>query len=74
MQITFAKSRVATFGVPYIMGYINNEKELQFTAFMDEENHFEDRMIVTKELSEKFRVDELSYTEIIKQKQREEIR
>lgn len=67
-KVTFTHVKVSPMGIPYIEGYINNDKELAFSASIFED-HFERSISIPKQVGEwsKYEVDK-SVTEIQQEK------
>ncbi|EPH4373233.1 DUF1433 domain-containing protein [Listeria monocytogenes] len=67
-KVTFTHVKVSPMGIPYIEGYINDDKELAFSASIFED-HFERSISIPKQVGEwsKYEVDK-SVTEIQQEK------
>ncbi|MBC1547203.1 DUF1433 domain-containing protein [Listeria sp. FSL L7-1435] len=67
-KVTFTHLKVSPMGIPYIEGYINDDKELAFSASIFED-HFERSISIPKQVGEwsKYEVDK-SVTEIQQEK------
>lgn len=66
--VTFTDKGTVASGLPYIDGYINNDKKLSFTAHVEPNDHnFESIMGMTDSLNELMNVDIKTYSEIIKE-------
>ncbi|MFG3612761.1 DUF1433 domain-containing protein [Rummeliibacillus stabekisii] len=66
--VTFTKEDVSPMGLPYLEGYVNNDKRLDFVAHVQPNDHnFEGRMGMPKELDALFRADVKTYSEIVKE-------
>lgn len=68
--VTFTDKGVVPTGLPYIDGYINNDKKLSFTAHVEPNDHnFESIMGMTDPLYELLNADAKTYSEIMKEEQ-----
>lgn len=67
-KVTFTHVKVSPMGIPYIEGYINDDKELAFSASIFED-HFERSISIPKQVGEwsKYEFDK-SVTEIQQEK------
>ncbi|PHA96477.1 hypothetical protein COE79_27000 [Bacillus toyonensis] len=66
-SITFTKKDVSPMGVPSVEGYINNDKELNFTASISTTKNFEDKLSRSGKLGELVKKPEKSVSEIEKE-------
>ncbi|MGR6898327.1 DUF1433 domain-containing protein [Rummeliibacillus sp. BSL5] len=67
-MVTFTDKGTVATGLPYIDGYINNDKKLSFTALVEPNDHnFESILGMTDSLNELMNVDIKTYSEIIKE-------
>ncbi|EPG0636270.1 TPA: DUF1433 domain-containing protein [Listeria monocytogenes] len=73
-KVTFTHVKVSPMGIPYIEGYINDDKELAFSASIFED-HFERSISIPKQVGEwsKYEVDK-SVTEIQQEKKQKSLR
>ncbi|MGI8358862.1 DUF1433 domain-containing protein [Bacillus cereus] len=65
--ITFTKHEVNPMGVPSVDGYINNDKELNFSASISTTKNFEDKLSRSGKLGELVKKPEKSVSEIEKE-------
>ncbi len=63
-SITFTKKAVSPMGVPYLEGYINHNKELDFIASISTTENFEDKFTRSGELDEMVKKPAKSVSEI----------
>ncbi|MES9694967.1 hypothetical protein CN639_20295 [Bacillus toyonensis] len=66
-SITFTKYEVNPMGVPSVDGYINNDKELNFSASISTTKNFEDKLSRSGKLGELVKKPEKSVSEIEKE-------
>jgi len=66
-SITFTKHEVNPMGVPSVDGYINNDKELNFSASISTTKNFEDKLSRSGKLGELVKKPEKSVSEIEKE-------
>lgn len=66
-SITFTEHKVNPMGVPYIKGYINDDKELWFNASISTTENFEDKFSRSGELRKLIKKPEKSVSEIEKE-------
>ena len=66
-SITFIKHEVNPMGVPSVDGYINNDKELNFSASISTTKNFEDKLSRSGKLGELVKKPEKSVSEIEKE-------
>ncbi|MED2710619.1 DUF1433 domain-containing protein [Bacillus toyonensis] len=66
-SITFTKHEVNPMGVPSVDGYINNDKELNFSASISTTKYFEDKLSRSGKLGELVKKPEKSVSEIEKE-------
>ncbi|EDZ54390.1 conserved hypothetical protein [Bacillus cereus AH1134] len=66
-SITFTENKISPMGVPHIKGYINNNKELDFTASISTTENFEDKFTLSGELDEMIKKPAKSVSEIEKE-------
>ena len=66
-SITFTKHEVNPMGVAYVDGYINNDKELNFSASISTTKNFEDKLSRSGKLGELVKKPEKSVSEIEKE-------
>ncbi|EJR48976.1 hypothetical protein IIO_06629 [Bacillus cereus VD115] len=66
-SITFTKHEVNPMGVPSVDGYINNDKELNFSASISTTKNFEDKLSRSGKLGELVKKTEKSVSEIEKE-------
>ncbi|MBK5347332.1 MULTISPECIES: DUF1433 domain-containing protein [Bacillus] len=66
-SITFTKHEVNPMGVPSVDGYINNDKELNFSASISTTKNFEDKLSRSGKLGEFVKKPEKSVSEIEKE-------
>lgn len=67
-SIKFTKRDVSPMGIPYIEGYINNDKTLAFSADVEpNDRNFEGSLGMSKKLRQMMNVDLKNYSEIIKE-------
>ncbi|MBY7136991.1 DUF1433 domain-containing protein [Bacillus sp. 12RED03] len=66
-SITFTKKDVSPMGVPSVEGYINNDKELNFSASISTTKNFEDKLSRSGKLGELVKKPEKSVSEIEKE-------
>ncbi|MFB5092811.1 DUF1433 domain-containing protein [Bacillus cereus] len=66
-SITFTENKISPMGVPHIKGYINNNKELDFTASISTTENFEDKFTLSGELDEMIKKTAKSVSEIEKE-------
>ena len=71
-SIKFTKRDVSPMGIPYIEGYINDDKTLDFSADVEPNDHnFEGSLGMSTKLREMMNVDLKNYSEIIKEEKNE---
>ncbi|MCU5242987.1 DUF1433 domain-containing protein [Bacillus cereus] len=66
-SITFTKHEVNPMGVPSVDGYINNDKELNFSASISTTKNFEDKLSRSGKLGELVKKPAKSVSEIEKE-------
>ncbi|MCU5274860.1 DUF1433 domain-containing protein [Bacillus cereus] len=66
-SITFTKNDVSPMGVPSVEGYINNDKELNFSASISTTKNFEDKLSRSGKLGELVKKPAKSVSEIEKE-------
>ena len=66
-SITFIEKGVSPMGVPKLKGYINNNKELDFTASISTTENFEDKFTRSGKLGKLIKNPEKSVSEIEKE-------
>ncbi|WP_410491490.1 DUF1433 domain-containing protein [Bacillus thuringiensis] len=66
-SITFTENKISPMGVPHIKGYINNNKELDFTASITTTENFEDKFTRSGKLGKLIKNPEKSVSEIEKE-------
>ncbi|MGG0759247.1 DUF1433 domain-containing protein [Bacillus paramycoides] len=66
-SITFTEHKVNPMGIPYIKGYINDDKELWFNASISTTENFEDKFSRSGELRKLIKKPEKSVSEIEKE-------
>ncbi|MED1011913.1 DUF1433 domain-containing protein [Bacillus mycoides] len=66
-SITFTKHEVNPMGVPSVDGYINNDKELNFSASISTTKNFEDKLSRSGKLGKLVKKPEKSVSEIEKE-------
>ena len=66
-SITFTEHKVNPMGIPYIKGYINDDKELWFNASISTTENFEDKFSRSGELGKLIKDPEKSVSEIEKE-------
>ena len=66
-SITFTENKISPMGVPHIKGYINNNKELDFTASISTTENFEDKFTRSGKLGKLIKNPEKSVSEIEKE-------
>lgn len=70
--ITFTKRSISPTGRPRIQGFINNDRSLNFIAYVEPNDHnFEGSFGGAEKLREMMNVDLKNYSEIIKEEKRE---
>lgn len=71
-SIKFTKRDVSPMGTPYIEGYINDDKTLDFSADVEPNDHnFEGSLGMSTKLREMMNVDLKNYSEIIREEKNE---
>ncbi|MED1059926.1 DUF1433 domain-containing protein [Bacillus mycoides] len=65
--ITFKEHSVSPMGVPRLKGYINNNEELDFIAYISTTENFEDDFTRSRELGKLIKDPEKSVSEIEKE-------
>ncbi|MGR5967160.1 DUF1433 domain-containing protein [Bacillus cereus] len=73
-SITFTENKISPMGVPHIKGYINNNKELDFTASISTTENFEDKFTRSGKLGKLIKNPEKSVSEIEKRRERKKPR
>jgi hypothetical protein len=66
-SIPFTEHKVNPMGIPYIKGYINDDKELWFNASISTTENFEDKFSRSGELGKLIKDPEKSVSEIEKE-------
>ncbi|MGG0274962.1 DUF1433 domain-containing protein [Bacillus rhizoplanae] len=66
-SITFEEHGVSPMGVPYLNGYINKDKELNFTAKIIDSKNFEENFNCSGELDKLIQKPDKSVSEIEKE-------
>lgn len=70
--ITFTKRTISPTGRPRIQGFINNDKSLNFIAYVEPNNHnFEGSFGGTEKLRDMMNADLKNYSEIIREEKNE---
>ncbi|PGZ97131.1 hypothetical protein COE51_15225 [Bacillus pseudomycoides] len=70
-SISFTEHGVNPMGVPYIEGYVNNDKELDFNASIINSEKFEENFNCSGKLDKLIKKPEKSISEIKKEKKQE---
>ena len=67
-SITFTENKISPMGVPHIKGYINNNKELDFTASISTTENFEDKFTRSGKLGKLIKILKNQYLKLKKKK------
>ena len=69
-SITFTENKISPMGVPHIKGYINNNKELDFTASISTTENFEDKFTRSGKLGKLIKILKNQYLKLKKKKKK----
>ena len=69
-SITFTENKISPMGVPHIKGYINNNKELDFTASISTTENFEDKFTRSGKLGKLIKILKNQYLKLKKKRKK----